>query len=128
MALNNSACLGDTPSPVYKPSLKHHIQGLPYELQEKIYKEVWQGLAQEKSQGVTVELLCREIHKRQVTKINKQVRKLWIKGIFYHCFRFTSFTSEDFAMILDRFPEWQRDEIIRYVHHFHCWSILSTFY
>jgi len=118
MALNPSVGLKDTPSPVFKSSLKHHIQGLPHELQEKIYKEIWQGLAHEKSQWVTVELLCREIHKRKVTKINQRVRFLWIKGVFLHCFQFSSFTSEDALILLDRYPEWQRDEITRYINHF----------
>jgi hypothetical protein len=126
MALNPSVGLKDTPSPVYKSSLKHHIQGLPHELQEKIYKEIWQGLAREKSQGVTVELLCREIHKRKVTQINKRVRFLWIKGIFFHCFRFSSFTSKDALILLNRYPEWQREEITSYINHFSFWKRIDS--
>jgi hypothetical protein len=118
MALNPSVGLKDTPSPVYNSSLKDHIQGLPHELQEKIYKEIWQGLAKEKSQGVTVELLCREIHKRKVTKVNERVRFLWIKSVFFHYFQFSSFTLQDALNILVRYPEWQRDEIRRYINHF----------
>jgi len=118
MALNPSVGLKDKPSPVYKSSLKDHIQGLPHELQEKTYKEIWQGLAREKSQWVTVELLCREIHKRKVAKINQRVRLFWIKGVFLLCFQFSSFTSEDALILLDRYPEWQRDEITRYINHF----------
>lgn len=118
MALNPSVGLNDTSRPVYNSSVTHYIQGLPHELQEKIYKETWQGLAQKKSQWVTVELLCREIHKRQVTKINQRVRFLWIKGVFFLCFRFGTFTSKDALILLDRYPEWQRDEITNYINHF----------
>ena len=121
MALNPSVGLKDTPSPVVNSSLNHYIQGLPHELQEKIYKELWQGLAQQKSQGVTVEHLCRELHKRKVTKINQRVRFLWLKGIFYHCFRYSSFTSKDALILLDRYPEWQQDEISRYINYLSFW-------
>ena len=117
MSWNKRVCLGDTPSPVYKPSLKHNIQGLPLELQEKIYKDVWQGLAQDKSQWVTEELLCREIHKRKVTIINQRVRFLWIKGAFYYHSQLSLFTRKDFFMLLERYPDWQWDEIRHYIHY-----------
>jgi hypothetical protein len=107
-----------TPRQVFKLDIKNNLQTLPLELQEKIYKDIWQGLARVKSQFVTVELLCREIHRRKVKKVNQQVRCLWIKGVFILVFRFRPFTSEDFIGILDRYPEWQWTEITHYVHYF----------
>ena len=107
-----------TPSSVVHSSVTHYIQGLPHELQERIYQELWQGLAKEKSQRVTVELLCRELHKRKVTQINQRIRFHGIKCIFVHRFRFRLFTSKDVLILLDRYPEWQQDEISRYINHF----------
>ncbi len=107
-----------TPRQVFKPDIKINLQTLPPELQEKIYKDIWQGLARAKSQLVTVELLCREIHRRKVKEVSQQVRCLWIKVVFILCFRFRPFTLEDFINILDRYPEWQWKEITHYVHYF----------
>jgi hypothetical protein len=107
-----------TPRQVFKPDIKNNLQTLPLELQEKIYKDIWQGLARVKSQLVTVELLCREIHKRKVKRINQQVRFLWIKGVFILFFRFSPFTTEDFMDILNRYPEWLWSEITHFVRHF----------
>jgi hypothetical protein len=105
-----------TPSQVFKPDI--NLQTLPLEVQEKIYKDIWQSLASAKSQLVTVELLCREIHRRKVKEVNQQVRCLWIKVVFILCFRFRPFTTEDFINILDRYPEWQWNEITHYVEYF----------
>jgi len=110
-----------TPSSVVHSSVTHYIQGLPHELQERIYQELWQGLAQEKSQRVTVEHLCRELHKRKVTQINQRIRFHGIKGIFYHCFRYSSFTSKDALILLERYPEWQQDEMSRYINYLSFW-------
>jgi hypothetical protein len=65
-----------------------------------------------------VELLCREIHKRRLKQVNKSVRSLWIKGVFFKLFRFRPFTTEDFICILDRYPEWLWSEIGHYVHYY----------
>lgn len=80
-----------TPRQVFKPDWKNNLQTLPNELQEKIYKDIWLELARAKSRWVTEEHLCREIHKRKLTKVNKQVRFLWIKGAFFRIFRFRPF-------------------------------------
>ncbi len=45
-----------TPRQVFKPDIKINLQTLPLELQEKIYKDIWQGLARAKFKLVTVEL------------------------------------------------------------------------